>query len=553
MDEKKFAVILCAENAAEYQHIIPLINKIKVPNGCTMEVVMLSGSKNFAAMYNEALKRTDAKYKIYFKPWVKKIHESLLYKIYNVFSLDANINILGTYGSEIPLDANYIHAQNIFGDYYYQISDKEIKVICGQKPVFIQNVHTIDDSFFVTCTNEKWDVSMNGPFLMTAYCSRIRKNGGKIAVVEQSLKYNNVWVVFSKNKNCFLQEENGKYDDFRREFVTKYKKCYLPLVSIAIPAYNQPVFFEQALNSALQQTYGNIEIVVGDDSTDERINKLIQPYLVKYRNIRYYSHEKPLGRNGISNMDFLVGRCNGKYINLLFQDDLIKSHKISTMMKYYIEDLNDEIGVITSSRYLINEKNSILCLMEGAISEDNQIVSAKQAGRRILQLGINYIGEYSTVLLPKSVLYSLKDEKYRIGVYADMVDSSMADVSTWLEIFRKGLNLVRIAEPLSAFRYHSAQNTHKNMIQIRARMDWLSFYVLSWNNKIFIHTLDELLYFCKNFIKNNPLPINKDTLKDEEKLYYKRYTEFTYLIEHGMKDEFIDVVQKYIKDNSIND
>ncbi|MEH7221468.1 glycosyltransferase family 2 protein, partial [Bacillus toyonensis] len=40
-----------------------------------------------------------------------------------------------------------------------------------------------------------------------------------------------------------------------------------PLVSILIPTYNRPHYFQLALDSALAQTYPNIEIIIGDDST----------------------------------------------------------------------------------------------------------------------------------------------------------------------------------------------------------------------------------------------------------------------------------------------
>lgn len=552
MDEKKFAAILCAENANEYQHIMHLLDTLVVPNGYKLEVVMFSDSDNLAVMYNAALKNTDAKYKIYIKPSVKYINELLLYKILQYIPLDPGIEVLGLYGSEIPLDGNYIDAQNVYGSYYYKSNDENMKAYCGKEPVYIQDVHTIDDSFFITCTSTLWDETMNGPFLMSAYCATVRKNGKKVVVAKQSLKDKDVWVIFDKNiKNDYWRQNINAYNAFRTKFVTKYRTLYLPLVSIAIPAYNQPEFFEQALKTALQQTYANIEIIIGDDSTDGRIEKLIQPYLEKYKNIRYYHHNKPLGRNGICNMDFLIEKCNGKYINLLFQDDLIKEHKITSMMDYYMRDLNDEIGIITSSRYLINEKNKIVATMEGMITGENQVLSAKEAGTRILQLGINYIGEYSTVLLPKSVLYSIEDKKYRIGIYSNMIDSSMADVSTWLEIFRKGLKLIRIAEPLSAFRCHSEQNTHKNMVKIRVRMDWLSFYVLSWENNIFINSVENLMYYCKKFITDNPLMLNTENLTNEEWLYYNKYTQFTDYALNDMKQEFLDVAYKYIEDNRI--
>ncbi len=54
----------------------------------------------------------------------------------------------------------------------------------------------------------------------------------------------------------------------------------LPLVSVLIPTYNRPRYFEEALCSVLEQTYPNIEIIVGDDSTNEETEKGVTKILM---------------------------------------------------------------------------------------------------------------------------------------------------------------------------------------------------------------------------------------------------------------------------------
>ena len=63
-----------------------------------------------------------------------------------------------------------------------------------------------------------------------------------------------------------------------------------PLVSIMIQTYNRPELFEKTLQSALAQSYDNIEILVNDNSTNEDTSTLIRKYecdsrLKYYRNI----------------------------------------------------------------------------------------------------------------------------------------------------------------------------------------------------------------------------------------------------------------------------
>lgn len=70
----------------------------------------------------------------------------------------------------------------------------------------------------------------------------------------------------------------------------------VPLVSILIPTYNRPHYFKIALESALAQTYSNIEIIVGDDSTNNETEKLIyRDYLHKHKHITYIRNPSTFG------------------------------------------------------------------------------------------------------------------------------------------------------------------------------------------------------------------------------------------------------------------
>lgn len=89
---------------------------------------------------------------------------------------------------------------------------------------------------------------------------------------------------------------------------------------------------ELALNSALNQTYENIEIIISDDSTNDEVNAMIQLYLREYECITYVKNETPLVAE---NFNKCVELANGDYINFLLDDDLFHHEKIERMMKYF--------------------------------------------------------------------------------------------------------------------------------------------------------------------------------------------------------------------------
>ena len=77
----------------------------------------------------------------------------------------------------------------------------------------------------------------------------------------------------------------------------------------------------------MAQTYSNIEIIIGDDSTNDETATLIhEQYLPNYKNITYIRNISTLGQ--FHNDLMLIEKSNGEYINFLMDDDVFYKHKI---------------------------------------------------------------------------------------------------------------------------------------------------------------------------------------------------------------------------------
>lgn len=231
-----------------------------------------------------------------------------------------------------------------------------------------------------------------------------------------------------------------------------------PLVSILIPTYNRPEYFQLALNSALAQTYSNIEIIIGDDSTDKRTQELIEEtYLPLYKNLTYIRNQPTLGQ--FENDLMLFNQAKGEYVNFLMDDDLFYPEKIQKMMNYFISDANEEITLVTSYRKLIDEAGHELADtgINVKMYETDTVVNGIELGNRILVNCHNYIGEPTTTLFRKKALPvpfgTLDGRNYNCSV----------DLATWINLLSKG-NAVYLAEPLSCFRLHSGQQYHTKLI-----------------------------------------------------------------------------------------
>ncbi|KEK24133.1 glycosyltransferase [Bacillus gaemokensis] len=229
----------------------------------------------------------------------------------------------------------------------------------------------------------------------------------------------------------------------------------LPLVSILIPTYNRPLYFEQSLRSVLNQTYSNIEIIIGDDSTNDETEKIIQKYLPYYQNITYIKNTPTLGQ--FENAIMLFDKANGEYINYLMDDDLFHLNKIEKMMKYYIDDKENDIKLITSHRQVIDTQGDPLPDVYSTMRlfETDTIMDGTQLGNIVIMNQRNYIGEPTTVLFRKKDL----DEPY--GTFDKRRYLCNVDVASWLHLLAKG-KAVYIAETLSYFRLHPDQQLNES-------------------------------------------------------------------------------------------
>ena len=123
-----------------------------------------------------------------------------------------------------------------------------------------------------------------------------------------------------------------------------------PLVTIGIPTYNRADgYLRQALKSALDQTWPNIEVIVADNCSSDRTDELVAG--LGDSRIRYFKHSENIGAN--NNFNFCVDHARGKYFLLLHDDDLIDEDFIETCMKSL--GRKTDVGIIRTGTRIIDQ------------------------------------------------------------------------------------------------------------------------------------------------------------------------------------------------------
>ncbi|MFC3769602.1 glycosyltransferase family 2 protein [Paenibacillus sp. GCM10012303] len=243
-----------------------------------------------------------------------------------------------------------------------------------------------------------------------------------------------------------------------------------PLVSILIPTYNRPDYLKQALKSALSQTYTPTEIIVSDNSDNDRTEQVVRKLQAKAkgsRTIQYVKNSRNIGP--IANQRQCLELSTGEYINFLMDDDLLHPDKIDAMLPYMLKD--NSIALVTSRRTMIKDSGREVEVLPKDEAFRKQFirdrkVNGKALSEKMLLGRNNYIGEPTTVLFRKS------DLSEPFGSFCGKTAYNNVDAASWLTLLATK-HAVFLSKPLSYFRKHPSQLSKSTPSQMARLCDWI--------------------------------------------------------------------------------
>ena len=205
-----------------------------------------------------------------------------------------------------------------------------------------------------------------------------------------------------------------------------------PLVSVVIPTYNRALTISPAIDSALNQTYKNIEIIVVDDGSTDNTKEALKPYEQKITYI-------PQANSGVSSARNIgIQRAAGEYVAFLDSDDL-----------WYPQKLEKQIEAIQKNQ------EYALCLTNiEYINEAGSHISFSNLREIILQNGSFF--EYLLRGFPVTCSYMLikKDVFNAVGLFDESLKTA-EDIDMLLRI-TSGYQAILIDEPLVKYRRGSS-------------------------------------------------------------------------------------------------
>ncbi len=100
-------------------------------------------------------------------------------------------------------------------------------------------------------------------------------------------------------------------------------------VSVIIPVYNAEKFIDRCINSVLDQTYKDIEVILINDGSQDSSLKIIEKYSMEHDNIHYFTQSNK-GPGAARNKG--IGLANGEYITFIDADDYIEKEYIKNLV-----------------------------------------------------------------------------------------------------------------------------------------------------------------------------------------------------------------------------
>ena len=227
----------------------------------------------------------------------------------------------------------------------------------------------------------------------------------------------------------------------------------LPLISVIIPAYNCARFLPAAIESALQQTYSRVEVVVVNDGSPDNTDEVVQPYLDRIT----YVEQENRGLSAARNAGFRAS--TGDFVCFLDADDILLPDKFTQQLAVFQRE--PDLGIVISGYIDVEEDGH------------TKILTVRKAWHRdALDHMLNHeVFPSHTALIRRRVLEASP-------LFPEDIDTaeSQEDWQLWLHLALDGIQFSSVPEPTCKYRSRPGSirtNSLKHLDGARRVVRWL--------------------------------------------------------------------------------
>ena len=230
-------------------------------------------------------------------------------------------------------------------------------------------------------------------------------------------------------------------------------KSHLPLVSICVPTYNSSRFLRETLDSLAAQTYGNLEVLISDNASNDESLAIAREYGAKY-GFRIVANSSNYG--AFNNWNRLVELAQGEYVAIYHSDDIYTP----TIVEESVAMLEKEpaVGLVGSLATVIDESGRERYHLDLPVGvAPSARYGFPEVFRAILGNGGTRIFLVTPSVMVRRQLYrelGTFDTSGRFG--------SAGDYEMWLRIAAH-CPVAMIPRPLMRYRIHEGQGSEREL------------------------------------------------------------------------------------------
>jgi glycosyltransferase involved in cell wall biosynthesis len=245
-----------------------------------------------------------------------------------------------------------------------------------------------------------------------------------------------------------------------------------PKVSYIIPVYNGSAFLRDAVDSILNQSYQNFEIIViNDGSTDNSLdilntfidNRII---IINQTNVGF-----------AKSLNIGIKYSRGELIARLDQDDICLVHRTAIQVEYF--EANPSCSVLSGSVIYINE--------DGKEMARSFPITSNYGIRK-------YLRHFGCIISHPAVMMR-KVDLIEVGCYSELIGSRFTDYHLWIKFVRYGFKVSNIPNPLIKYRIWNDSMTSNFILTDKAFLKLKEILHSDYPLQVEVDKLHDL---CKN-------------------------------------------------------
>jgi glycosyltransferase involved in cell wall biosynthesis len=280
----------------------------------------------------------------------------------------------------------------------------------------------------------------------------------------------------------------------------------LPLVSICIPTFNNENYIKKCLDSIVNQTYSNIEVIINDNFSTDETWGIVQ----KYSNLNNWTccrNKENIG--AFENFNKLISKAKGDYISIYHSDDIYDQKIVEKCAEVLNKNINIKLvgtmaKIIDISGIQIGQYN--LPSMKHGMN--NMILNFENVMETFLYCQKKNELETDQLFITPSIM--VRSEIYdTLGLFnSDKKFGSSGDYEMWLRVSLNH-NISIIDEKLMSYRVHPDQGSNReiiNNINIPDIISVLKEYVLHVSN---IRVRNGIRYLINKILIGTAIKQNK--------------------------------------------